>query len=38
MQFPFVSKVISVQADHAAAAWKLKANRFATQTGKTGKQ
>ena len=31
----FISKVTSVQAGHVAAAWKLKAHWFATQTGKT---
>ena len=36
--FLFVSKVISVQVGHVAAARKLKANQFATQTAKTSKQ
>ena len=36
--FLFVSKVISVQVGHVAVTWKLKANQFATQTGKTGKE
>ena len=36
--FLFISKVVSVHVGHVAAARKLKANWFATQTGKTGKQ